>query len=128
MVRPGALVGPGTGDNAAAALGVGAGPGDVVVSIGTSGVVSGISEVQANDPTGTVAGFADATGRFLPLVCTLNAARVLDATARLLGVDHAGLASSRCRHRRVRTGSSWCRTSRASARPTSPGPRGRCTG
>ncbi|MFC3689583.1 xylulokinase [Aquipuribacter hungaricus] len=92
LVRAGALVGPGTGDNAAAALGVGAGAGDVVVSIGTSGVVSGISEVQANDPTGTVAGFADATGRFLPLVCTLNAARVLDATARLLGVDHAGLA------------------------------------
>ena len=92
LVRDGALVGPGTGDNAAAALGVGAGAGDVVVSIGTSGVVSGISEVQANDASGTVAGFADATGRFLPLVCTLNAARVLDATARLLGVDHAGLA------------------------------------
>ena len=92
LVRTGALIGPGTGDNAAAALGVGAGAGDVVVSIGTSGVVSGISEVQANDASGTVAGFADATGRFLPLVCTLNAARVLDATARLLGVDHAGLA------------------------------------
>ena len=34
------------------------------------------------DPTGTVAGFADATGDFLPLVCTLNAARVLDARRR----------------------------------------------
>ncbi len=34
-----------------------------------------------------MAGFADATGIFLPLVCTLNAARVLDATARLLGVS-----------------------------------------
>src|SRR4051812_48417058 len=32
----GAVLGPGTGDNAAAALGLGAGPGDVVVSIGTS--------------------------------------------------------------------------------------------
>lgn len=92
LVRAGALIGPGTGDNAAAALGVGAGAGDVVVSIGTSGVVSGVSDVPADDPSGTVAGFADATGRFLPLVCTLNAARVLDATARLLGVDHAGLA------------------------------------
>jgi xylulokinase len=39
-----------------------------------------------------VAGFADASGRFLPLVCTLNAARVLDATARLLGVDHTELS------------------------------------
>jgi xylulokinase len=39
-----------------------------------------------------VAGFADATGLFLPLVATLNAARVLDAAARLLGVDHAELS------------------------------------
>jgi xylulokinase len=38
-----------------------------------------------------VAGFADATGRFLPLVCTLNAARVLSAVAALLGVDLDGL-------------------------------------
>jgi xylulokinase len=88
----GAVLGAGTGDNMAAALGVGAQPGDVIVSIGTSGVVSAISEVPAADPTGTVAGFADATGRYLPLVCTLNAARVLDATARLLQVSHEELA------------------------------------
>jgi xylulokinase len=88
----GAVVGPGTGDNAAAALGVGAEPGDVIVSIGTSGVVSAVADVPAIDPTGTVAGFADATGRFLPIVVTLNAARVLDAAARILGVDHAALS------------------------------------
>jgi xylulokinase len=82
----GAVVGPGTGDNMAAALGVGARPGDVIVSVGTSGVVSAVAQLPAADPTGTVAGFADATGRYLPLVCTLNAARVLDATARVLGV------------------------------------------
>ena len=87
-----AVLGPGTGDNAAAALGVGAEPGDVILSIGTSGVVSTVSTTPARDPSGTVAGFADATGHFLPLVVTLNAARVLDATARLLGVDHAGLS------------------------------------
>ncbi|MGW0243886.1 xylulokinase [Micromonospora chalcea] len=81
------LLGPGTGDNAAAALGAGAGPGDVVVSIGTSGTVFAVADNPAADPSGAVAGFADATGRFLPLVCTLNAARVLDATATLLGVD-----------------------------------------
>ncbi|MFN0282804.1 MAG: xylulokinase [Kineosporiaceae bacterium] len=83
----GAVVGPGTGDNMAAALGVGARPGDVIVSVGTSGVVSAVAEVPAADPSGIVAGFADATGRYLPLVCTLNAARVLDATARVLGVS-----------------------------------------
>jgi xylulokinase len=91
--RAGALVlGPGAGDNAAAALGVGAGEGDVVVSIGTSGVVSAVAPGPARDPSGIVAGFADATGRYLPLVCTLNASRVLDATARLLGTDYAGLS------------------------------------
>ncbi len=88
----GSLLAAGTGDNAAAALGLGAGPGAVVVSIGTSGVACAVSEVPSADPSGAVAGFADATGRFLPLVCTLNAARVLDSTARLLGVDHARLS------------------------------------
>jgi xylulokinase len=86
------VLGPGCGDNAGAALGLGAAPGDVVVSLGTSGVVTAVSEVPAADASGTVAGFADATGRFLPLVATLNAAQVLDTTARLLGVDHAGLS------------------------------------
>jgi xylulokinase len=88
----GALLGPGAGDNAAAALGLGARPGDVVVSIGTSGVVSAVAAAPTTDPTGTVAGFADATGRYLPLACTLNATRVLDATATMLGVDHEGLS------------------------------------
>jgi xylulokinase len=87
----GALLGPGTGDNMAAALGVGARPGDVVVSIGTSGTVFAVHDQPTADPSGIVAGFADATGRYLPLVCTLNAARVLSATAALLGVDLAGL-------------------------------------
>jgi xylulokinase len=89
--KAGALVGAGTGDNMAAALALGAGPGDVVVSIGTSGTVFAVHEAPTADPSGIVAGFADATGRFLPLLCTLNAARVLDATAALLGVDHADL-------------------------------------
>lgn len=86
VAGPGFRLGAGAGDNAAAALGVGAGD-DVVVSLGTSGTVFARADRQALDPSGTVAGFADATGAFLPLVCTLNAARVLDAAARLLGVD-----------------------------------------
>ncbi|MEH0929327.1 xylulokinase [Micromonospora sp. CPCC 205558] len=88
----GILLGPGTGDNAAAALGVGAGPGDVVISIGTSGTVFSVAEGPSADPTGTVAGFADATGRFLPLVATLNAARVLNAAASMLRVGLDELA------------------------------------
>lgn len=90
-VEPGVLLAPGTGDNMAAALGLDAQPGDVVVSLGTSGTAFAVSETATHDETGAVAGFADATGRYLPLVCTLNAAQVLDAMARILGVDHAGL-------------------------------------
>ena len=81
----------GTGDNMAAALGLGLQPGDAVISLGTSGTVFAVRETPTTDPSGAVAGFADATGRYLPLVCTLNATKVTDAVARLLGVDHAGL-------------------------------------
>ena len=88
----GAVLAAGTGDNMAVALGLGARPGDVVVSIGTSGTVFASSDRPTADPSGIVAGFADATGRFLPLVCTLNAARVLDAAAAMLGVDHRRLS------------------------------------
>ncbi len=83
------VVAPGTGDNMAGALGVGLRPGDAVISIGTSGTVYAVSSTPTADATGAVAGFADATGRFLPLVCTSNAAKVLDAIRHLLGVDHA---------------------------------------
>lgn len=85
-------LGAGMGDNAGSALGMGLVAGDVVASIGTSGVVCGVSDVPSRDVSGLVSGFADATGRFLPLVCTLNGARVLDATARVLDVDHARLS------------------------------------
>jgi xylulokinase len=87
----GLAVGAGAGDNAAAALGLGATPGDVVVSIGTSGTVFSVSENSAHDETGLVAGFADASGHFLPLIATLNAARVIDGTRKLLGVDFVEL-------------------------------------
>lgn len=88
----GALLGPGTGDNMGAALGLDAQPGDIVVSLGTSGTAFAVSLQPTADASGLVAGFADATGRFLPLVCTLNAARVLTTSAALLGVDFDAFA------------------------------------
>ncbi len=88
----GVLLGPGTGDNAGAAFGLGARSGDVVISLGTSGVVSAVSPTPTADASGIIAGFASASGEHLPLVCTLNAARVLDAATALLGVDHDGLS------------------------------------
>lgn len=85
----GAVVGPGSGDNMAGALGIGLRAGDVAISIGTSGTVYAVTQEPTADPSGIVAGFADATGRYLPLVCTSNAAKVLDAVRGLIGVDHA---------------------------------------
>ena len=84
----GAKVACGTGDNMAAALGLGLEPGVAVVSLGTSGTAYAVSDTPTADPTGAVAGFADASGRYLPLACTLNATKVTDAIGRLLGVDH----------------------------------------
>jgi xylulokinase len=85
----GVLVSAGTGDNMAAALALELAPGDAVVSIGTSGTVFGVAEHGSADASGLVAGFADATGRFLPLTAALNAARVLTAGAAMLGVGLA---------------------------------------
>ena len=87
-----AVVGPGTGDNMAAALGLGLRPGDVAVSLGTSGTAYAVAADPTADPAGEVAGFADASGHFLPLVCTLNATKVTDAVALLMGIDAAALS------------------------------------
>lgn len=84
----GAALGAGTGDNMAAAVGLGMVEGDVAVSIGTSGTAFCVTDQPIADPTGSVAGFCDATGRYLPLVATVNAARVLAVVGTLLGVDH----------------------------------------
>lgn len=94
IVAPGAVgaqvgktvIACGAGDNAGAALGIGAVVGDLVISLGTSGTAFAVSSSPSHDQSGEVAGFADATGNFLPLACTLNAAKVFDATAKLLGV------------------------------------------
>lgn len=88
---PNALLGAGAGDNAAAALGLGVEPGDVVVSVGTSGTVFTTSATPSADPSGQIAGFADATGRYLPLLAMINSARIMSATAAMLRVSLAEL-------------------------------------
>lgn len=92
-VEGGCLIAPGGGDNAMAALGLGMQPGDVSVSLGTSGVAAAVSEQPVYDLTGAVSGFADATGRFLPLACTINGSRILDAARAVLDVDYDELAT-----------------------------------
>jgi len=83
----GVIVAAGMGDNAAAAHGVGLQPGDVLVSLGTSGVACALATESPRDSSGLVAGFAGAVGGFLPLVCTLNGAKVLDRYAELFDLS-----------------------------------------
>ncbi|MHB1521273.1 MAG: xylulokinase [Ferrimicrobium sp.] len=89
----GIVVAPGTGDNMAAALGIGLAPGDVAISLGTSGTAFAVSDTPACDPSGYVSGFADASGRFLPLVCTLNATKVTDTVGVVLGIDRSAMSA-----------------------------------
>ncbi|MFF7158163.1 xylulokinase [Streptomyces sp. NPDC008139] len=86
-LRPGTLVASGTGDNAAAALGLGLEPGRAVLSLGTSGTVYAVSRRRPTDASGTVAGFAAADGGWLPLACTLNCTLAVDKVAALLRLD-----------------------------------------
>ena len=93
----GIKIGPGTGDNAASVLGMVVPDKTALISLGTSGVACLSSPVQSHDPSGVVAGFSDATGQFLPLVCTLNGARNLVAMAKALNVsldEFSALATS----------------------------------
>ena len=84
-------IGPGCGDNAGAALGVRLGVGQALLSLGTSGVVAVVSETPVEDPSGQVAGFADASGHWLPLACTLNASRILGAVGAMSGLSYEEL-------------------------------------
>lgn len=93
-LRPGIPVGPGTGDNMGAALGLALEPGTAVLSLGTSGTAFAVTDQPAADATGVVAGFADATGRYLPLACTLNATLAVDRFASWLGLDREDIAPS----------------------------------
>ncbi len=77
----------GAGDNAGAALGLGAGVGDLIISLGTSGTAFAVSDTSTHDVSGEVAGFADATGNFLPLACTLNAAKIFNTVSQTLGIS-----------------------------------------
>jgi len=91
-LRAGVVIGAGAGDQHAAGLGLAIEPGDVVYTIGTSGVVFTTTRDPVFDLSGTVDGVADCSGGYLPLVSTLNAARVTDWAAGILGVDHGELA------------------------------------
>ncbi|MGV1047249.1 MAG: xylulokinase [Solirubrobacterales bacterium] len=91
-LRAGIPVAAGSGDNMAAALGLGLGVGEVAISLGTSGTVFAVAEDPVEDPSGVIAGFADAGRRFLPLACALNATMAVDRVATMLGIDRENVA------------------------------------
>lgn len=67
----------GSGDNMCSAMGVGCvQPGMAVLSLGTSGTIFGVSH---SPPSSQVAPFADACGRYLPLVCVMSCTGVLNS-------------------------------------------------
>ncbi|HKJ55755.1 MAG TPA: xylulokinase [Nitriliruptoraceae bacterium] len=87
-------VGSGTGDNAGAALGLGVAAGAPIVSLGTSGTAFVVSDSPVQDGSGVIAGFADATDRWLPLAAVLNCTLAVDRMAELLGLDRGDVAES----------------------------------
>ncbi|UXS34649.1 xylulokinase [Agrobacterium tumefaciens] len=80
----GAIVGAGSGDNMTAALGMGIRAGDVIISFGTSGTLYGRTTIGIKDAAGSINGYADAADAFLPMITTLNSAKVTDAFRRIL--------------------------------------------
>ncbi|MCX4761962.1 FGGY family carbohydrate kinase [Streptomyces sp. NBC_01275] len=89
----GLLISAGTGETMAAALGLGIGHGDAVVSLGASGSVMAVHHEALLDQSGMITSLADATGMHLPVVTTLNAVRTLRGAVDLVGAaDLEGLS------------------------------------
>jgi xylulokinase len=83
----------GSGDNMMGAIGTGnVADGIVTASLGTSGTIYACSEQPIVDPAGEVAAFCDATGRWLPLVCTMNVTVATEMVRKMFGMDHAALS------------------------------------
>lgn len=84
-------VGIGGGDNMMGAIGTGnVRPGNVTMSLGTSGTVYAYSDSPVVDPNGNIAAFCSSTGGWLPLLCTMNCTVSTELMRGLLGADIAG--------------------------------------
>ncbi|MGW4203639.1 FGGY family carbohydrate kinase, partial [Streptomyces sp. NPDC004726] len=85
----GIAVAAGTGDNMAAAVGLGLGGSGLldhpVLSLGTSGTV--YAATRTRPASAALAGFAATDGTYLPLACTLNCTLAVDKVASLLGLS-----------------------------------------
>ena len=76
----------GSGDNMMSALGAGCvNEGRLVVSLGTSGTLFGYNAETVPDPTAAIQPFCDATGVYLPLLCSMNCTRVVGEARQAFG-------------------------------------------
>ena len=93
-LKEGIPVACGTGDNAAAALGLAINPGTPVISLGTSGTAYLRSKTAPRDVSGQVFAHASASGDHLPLTCTLNATLAVDNIAKLIGIKRESVSEN----------------------------------
>ena len=84
-------VGIGGGDNMMGAIGTGnVRPGNMTMSLGTSGTVYAFADQPVVDPKGDIAAFCSSTGGWLPLLCTMNCTVTTELLRDLLSTDIAG--------------------------------------
>jgi xylulokinase len=79
-------VGVGGGDNMMAAIGTGCVvPGQLSMSLGTSGTLFAYADHPVIDAEGSWAAFCSSSGGWLPLICTMNCTVATETTARIFG-------------------------------------------
>lgn len=91
----GVIVSSGGGDNMMGAIGTGnVAPGVVTVSLGTSGTIYACADKPVIDPQGEVAAFCDSTGKWLPLVCTMNVTVATEMVRERFNLSHDDLSKA----------------------------------
>lgn len=89
------IVSSGGGDNMMGAIGTGnVAPGVVTVSLGTSGTIYACAAQPVIDPQGEIAAFCDSTGKWLPLVCTMNVTVATEMVRERFNLSHAALSEA----------------------------------
>jgi xylulokinase len=89
------IVSSGGGDNMMGAIGTGnVRPGVVTVSLGTSGTIYACSSHPVIDPRGEVAAFCDSSGKWLPLVCTMNVTVATEMVREQFKLSHGDLSKA----------------------------------
>lgn len=92
-LREDVIVSSGGGDNMMGAIGTGnVRAGVVTVSLGTSGTIYACSEHPVIDPRGEIAAFCDSTGKWLPLVCTMNVTVATEMVREKFSMSHETLS------------------------------------